>query len=233
MTNTINAKDLNKAVKNYEALGRRLAETQRWVESYKKHIEEHPEHSSYYKTEVRKGLKKIDELKMKVAEAYTDSVAEEIKARDEMIPHFEPVIQEMVDAWIEFAKNEMERKNREIEKRNADRKTMTMDEFRNKWRDIYRYSYYQEEIPSMWTEKHEANLRDEYRNEAICWIYDLRFRCMDYVGCITDYRELKAGRKSLEGFVTGTCGKAEVHSIWAGGYNIQRLHVRVLIRRLG
>ena len=233
MTNTTTAKELNKAVKSYETLASRLAETERWVGNYQKRIEERPNDSSYYKAEVRKGLKKIEELKVKVADAYTADVAEELKAREEMIPHFEPVIQEMVNAWIEFDKAEMEKENRIREARNTDRKELTKDEFNAKYRGCYRIFYEREEALDEWTEKHEATLRELYRREAICWIYDLRFRCMDYVGCITDYSELTAGRKSLEGFVTGTCGRAEVHSIWAGGYNIQRLHVRVLIRRLG
>lgn len=51
------------------------------------------------------------------------------------------------------------------------------------------------------------------------------------VGQITDASYLYIGKSGeLNGFIIGTRGKAEVETIGAGGYNIQRFHFRTLIK---
>lgn len=50
------------------------------------------------------------------------------------------------------------------------------------------------------------------------------------VGVITDTSGLRVGTESIEGYIKGTKGAVEIFSIFAGGYNIQRLHVRVLVK---
>lgn len=53
------------------------------------------------------------------------------------------------------------------------------------------------------------------------------------VGTITDASSLKIGAKDdLNGFITGTKGKAKVQTIGAGGYNIQCYHFRTLINEM-
>ena len=60
---------------------------------------------------------------------------------------------------------------------------------------------------------------------------DLYYRCTAAVGVLTDTANLYVGNNgSLNGFVVGENGKALVETITAGGYNIQRLHYRVLIK---
>lgn len=52
------------------------------------------------------------------------------------------------------------------------------------------------------------------------------------VGQITDASELEVGAKGdLNGFITGTRGRAKVQTIGAGGYNIQCFHFRTLINK--
>lgn len=55
------------------------------------------------------------------------------------------------------------------------------------------------------------------------------------VGEITNFNNLSLNRDNqgyaiLNGSVEGTQGTAKVESIYAGGYNIQRLHIRVLVK---
>lgn len=66
-------------------------------------------------------------------------------------------------------------------------------------------------------------------------IIDFIKRVEDKVGEITSFSNLYLNRDNqgfaiLNGRVEGTEGTARVESIYAGGYNIQRLHVRVLVK---
>lgn len=53
------------------------------------------------------------------------------------------------------------------------------------------------------------------------------------VGDITDIGGLRIGvNGDINGVVVGDKAKAEVETIFAGGYNIQKLHYRVLVKKL-
>lgn len=75
---------------------------------------------------------------------------------------------------------------------------------------------------------HNSNLQD-----AKCLILDLYYRVKHITGEITDWSGIRAeqgtwGFTVLNGVVIGKEGRCKVESILAGGYNIQRLHIRVL-----
>lgn len=79
---------------------------------------------------------------------------------------------------------------------------------------------------------HENNTRD-----AKALILDLYSRVKDITGEVTDWSDIHAtqgtgGFTVLNGVVIGKEGRAKVESILAGGYNIQRLHVRVLVHEI-
>lgn len=58
-------------------------------------------------------------------------------------------------------------------------------------------------------------------------------RTNDITGTITDASGLEVGEKGeLDGYVIGTKGTAHVHTIGAGGYNIQCYHFRVLVHKV-
>lgn len=61
-------------------------------------------------------------------------------------------------------------------------------------------------------------------------IVDLYQRIKNKTGEITDWSNIHDSKGHLNGFVIGDKGTAEVESIIAGGYNIQRLHIRVLVK---
>ena len=95
----------------------------------------------------------------------------------------------------------------------------------------YRYSAY-EFMHQTEKDFHKANEKD-----ARTFILDLVNRVKDITGEITDWNgvHLTVGTNGfpvLNGFVIGKEGRAEVESIFAGGYNIQRLHVRVLVKSI-
>lgn len=80
-------------------------------------------------------------------------------------------------------------------------------------------------------EEIEKNNKRDVKNLIIDFIN----RVKDKVGTITSFANLHLNRDNrgfaiLNGKVKGTEGNARVESIYAGGYNIQRLHVRVLVK---
>ena len=67
----------------------------------------------------------------------------------------------------------------------------------------------------------------EVKNKRI----DLYERCSAEVGVITDASDLKISNNgTINGIVKGEDGRAYVETILAGGYNIQCLHYRVLVK---
>ena len=50
--------------------------------------------------------------------------------------------------------------------------------------------------------------------------------------CITDCSYIRWGGKCLDGYIVGKNGKASVETIGAGGYNIQRWHLRTLVHKI-
>jgi hypothetical protein len=76
-----------------------------------------------------------------------------------------------------------------------------------------------------------SNLEIIENNEksAKALIIDLFYRIRHITGEVTDWTGIRFSGGALNGIVTGKEGRAKVESILAGGYNIQQLHVRVLV----
>lgn len=78
---------------------------------------------------------------------------------------------------------------------------------------------------------HKANVKD-----ARFFILDLLNRVKEVTGEVTDWSSIYLENGNtfpvLNGIVIGKEGQAEVESILAGGYNIQRLHIRTLVKAL-
>ena len=77
---------------------------------------------------------------------------------------------------------------------------------------------------------------DEFRKieerEADTWLLDLYNRVKEITGEITDCSYIRWGGKCLDGYIVGKNGKASVETIGAGGYNIQRWHLRTLVHKI-
>lgn len=83
----------------------------------------------------------------------------------------------------------------------------------------------------------DDKIHSDNERDAKALTLDLYYRVKDITGEVTDWTEIHAtqgtnGFTVLNGTVTGKEGQARVESILAGGYNIQRLHVRVLVHSI-
>lgn len=102
------------------------------------------------------------------------------------------------------------------------RKELSYEEFRK----LYKYSQ-ELELQKTDEEFKKANTRD-----AELFIVDLYNRVKAITGEVTDWGNIHYGGKALNGWVAGEQGKAKVETIGAGGYNIQRYHLRVLVHEM-
>ena len=124
---------------------------------------------------------------------------------------------ELVEKWDEWDKNRREfliDKKRELGYSGFMKKFGRMD---------YEFTYLTDE------QIHKKNLQD-----AKVFILDLYRRVKDITGEVTSWDGIyldngSNGFPALNGVVIGKEGRARVESILAGGYNIQRLHIRVLV----
>ena len=85
--------------------------------------------------------------------------------------------------------------------------------------------------------KSDEQIHDDNVQAAEDLIIDLIYRVRSITGEITDWSNIRAtagtgGFTVLNGTVVGKEGIACVESITAGGYNIQRLHIRVLVHSI-
>ncbi len=166
--------------------------------------------------DVKRLAREIEETK-KTIEKYEKQLAGEIEKESifvREIPESMKCMQdELVAKWDEW----------DISKRNVirkDRSEMNYKEFFRKYN-----GYESTQLINMSDEEiHEANMKD-----AKYFIIDLYNRVKAITGEVTDWSGVHAVGTALNGYIIGKEGRAEVESILAGGYNIQRLHVRVLV----
>lgn len=95
------------------------------------------------------------------------------------------------------------------------------------WKEVKKLSAWEQEI--MYASDSSLKRYADMAGEA--FVLDLVQRTKKVVGEITDWGYLRFSDCALEGIVHGTKGTAAVFTIQAGGYNIQRRHYRVLVKR--
>lgn len=174
--------------------------------------------------DIRRGGKEIEATK-KTLEKYEAQLAGEIEKESifltEIPEIFKDLIDELVTTWDAWDKERRERLRKvfnELGSRECFKRGYTGADY---------------EFRHITDEKiHDNNTRD-----AKMLILDLYNRVKDITGEVTNWSGIEAtqgtgGFTVLNGVVIGKEGRAKVESILAGGYNIQRLHVRVLVHEI-
>lgn len=86
-----------------------------------------------------------------------------------------------------------------------------------------------EKFSKMWTAE---EIEKRAKREARDLVLVLWYKVKAITGDVTEVHNLiYRTTKGLDGFVVGKNGTAEVHTIEAGGYNIQRWHLRMLVHK--
>lgn len=168
------------------------------------HLKEDIENTQYKIEEKKKVLKKWQDK--------LEAVNAESKKLDEIPQQLKQLQKQIADEiaeWRIYYREQMKK----------DRKEMKHEDFRKK------YSYRETEL----IYKKDEEIRRQAETEAKYWILDLIARVQKKVGQITKW-QLHIDYRALNGWVIGTQGKAKIETIVAGGYNIQCLHTRVLVK---
>lgn len=170
-------------------------------------------------------LEDIEGAKDKLADAeqivknWQDKLDRQIKLEltlaNEVPEAFKQARAELVEEWVAG-----DIRSREVMFQK--KKELSYEQFRK----LYRYT----EEESL---KHtDEEFRQIEEREADMWLINLYNRVKEITGEVTDCSYLYWGGKCLDGYVVGKAGKAKVETIGAGGYNIQRYHLRVLVHKM-
>ncbi len=171
----------------------------------------------------RDAVRELRETKLKLvdakitAEIYEEKLQKQLEKEEliktEVPEAFKQAKEELVNSWT--AQDLANKKQMKALQKKLDYK---------EFREIYKYSQ-QEAL-----EKTEEQFRKANERDAQKWLLDLYNRVKDVTGEVTDATGVKWAGKALNGIVKGTNGTAVVETIGAGGYNIQRYHLRVLVK---
>ncbi len=178
---------------------------------------------SSLKDDIIRGGKEIEATK-KTLEKYEAQLAGEIEKESiflkEVPEVFKELIDELVETWDAWDKARKGRIRKAYDE-------LGYSKF------VKSYTYADYEFMSTPDEKiHSDNERD-----AKALILDLYYRVKDITGEVTDWSGIHRTVGTdfgavLNGVVVGKEGRAKIESIRAGGYNIQRLHIRVLVHEI-
>lgn len=162
------------------------------------------------KNEIVKMFAQIDKVKAQLKKEYAKENAYRNSPKV-----FKILEKELTEKWTEFDKQYREKMREE-------RKNLGYVDFfkKHSGADYEMISKTDEEIL-------KKNAKDA-RNLVI----DLYQRVNDITGPVKNWAGIYYSKGCLNGIVIGEKGKAKVESVLAGGYNVQKLHVRVLVHKV-
>ena len=149
---------------------------------------------------------------------------------EEMPQIFKDVVALLAEEWTDWDRRDRERMKKMREELPAYKYGMTKEERAEYTRA---HNNYRQSFPI--SRENDLKQSDEYlykknEDEATMYVKDLIHRIKNRVGEITNLENIHFHGKALNGIVEGTTGTAVIETILAGGYNIQRLHYRVLVK---
>lgn len=173
-------------------------------------------------SDVTNAQKKLEEAKQ-VVENWKIKLAKQQEIETAIANEIPDVLKQvrnhLVESWVQYDLEEKVRiysvKHRMLEEENKSYR---------EYRQVIPYS--REEA----FQRTEEEFRKIEEREADIWLLDLYNRIKDITGEITDTSGIRWGGKCLDGVVKGKKAMAVVDTIVAGGYNIQRLHYRTLVK---
>ena len=171
-------------------------------------------------TRLEKEIKEVESSIDKYNEQLTSEIAKEEVFVKEIPELLKDMQNELVDRWDEY-----DRQRRETVKKRYSELG---------YREFYKMHTHADYLLMS---KSDAQIHRENVDAAKYLILDLYYRVKNITGEIIDWSGIHAnqgtqGMTVLNGFVVGKEGRCRVESILAGGYNIQRLHVRVLVHEV-
>lgn len=161
---------------------------------------------------------KLEEAK-RVLEGWREKYEAQLRKESQIsgIPSiFRQLLEDLVEQWT---KDDLARLAMMYERKKA----LSYEEFREE------YSYNKEES----LKKTEEEFRRANVTAAEYFIMDLHNRVKAVTGEVTDWSGVHYSGKALNGVIVGVDGTVSVETIIAGGYNIQRMHYRVLVKKIG
>lgn len=174
------------------------------------------------KDDIKRGYSEIEECE-ETLNKYKAQLAGELEKEATFINEVPQAMKDLEARLVEeWDNNDKERRTFLIEKH----KELGYTDF------IKKYHY------AGWEHMHTDDETFHKRNErdARFFILDLLNRVKDITGEVTDWSGIYLEQGNifpvLNGIVIGKEGQAEVESILAGGYNIQRLHIRTLVKAI-
>lgn len=107
-------------------------------------------------------------------------------------------------------------------------------DFCEKWREQateYYLSRHDDSKQDLFRYRDEGYIRKAMKDEAARKALEIAYRVREKCGNITDASGLCIGENgTINGRIIGNKGNATVETIYAGGYNVQCLHFRVLVK---
>lgn len=187
----------------------------------------------HLKEQIRQTMKKLAE-----AERLDAKETEKIEANEKRVSNHKRILSELPDVLRQFMEDSKELIYKtSIEHRNtllARIKKWETEREGMPWRERYDHRRehegqmdgYQRRLLAMT----EEQIKTDVERDVEYSIIELMNRVTEKVGKVTDASNLHYKNGVINGFIVGEKGKVRVETILAGGYNIQCLHIRTLLK---
>ena len=171
----------------------------------------------YSKLESAKEDLKNAQKKVEIKQRSVDKITEETKEKERearILKNLPPILKKMMDQ-LEEIWNKQDKEER--------------DEMTQKKIELGIRKFHEQYGHCELIGQTDAQIEKNNHMNAVFYVTDLYRRLGDKVGDITSWEGIHGNGVALNGWVYGTKGTAHIETIRAGGYNIQRLHVRTII----